>query len=55
MKQDKLKVNIGYKRRYSDSSTPSVAADNHLHKPFLLLYEPDKVWVAEITCSVLRV
>jgi putative transposase len=48
MKQAKLKANIGYKRRYFKSSTPSVAADNHLQQQFVVC-EPDKAWVADIT------
>tara|TARA_R110000868_G_scaffold66017_1_gene197091 strand:+ start:437 stop:1249 length:813 start_codon:yes stop_codon:yes gene_type:complete len=48
MKQAKLKANIGYKRRYFKSTTPSVTADNHLQQQFVVC-EPDKAWVADIT------
>jgi len=48
MKQAKLKANIGYKRRYFKSSTPHIAADNHLQQQFVVS-EPDTAWVSDIT------
>tara|TARA_R110000744_G_scaffold8064_12_gene27303 strand:- start:6 stop:671 length:666 start_codon:yes stop_codon:yes gene_type:complete len=48
MKQAKLKANIGYKRRYFKSSTPHIAADNHLLQQFVVC-EPDTAWVSDIT------
>jgi len=54
MKAAKLKANIGYKRRYFKSSTPSVVADNHVEQQFLVM-QPDHTWVTDITYSVLGV
>tara|TARA_R110002060_G_scaffold6268_2_gene9551 strand:- start:287 stop:457 length:171 start_codon:yes stop_codon:yes gene_type:complete len=54
MKQAKLKVNIGYKRRYFKSSTLHIAADNHLQQQFVVC-EPVTAWVSDITYSVLGV
>ena len=48
MKQANLKANIGYKRRYFKSSTPHIAADNHLQQQFVVC-EPDTAWVSDIT------
>jgi putative transposase len=48
MKQAKLKANIGYKRCYLKSSTPQIAADNHLQQQFVVC-EPDTAWVGDIT------
>jgi putative transposase len=48
IKQAKLRANIGYKRRYFKSSTPHIAADNHLQQQFAVC-EPDTAWVWDIT------
>lgn len=48
MKHNKLKANIGYKRRLFKSSVPSLIADNHLQQQFVVC-EPDTAWVADIT------
>lgn len=44
----KLKGNIGYKRCYFKSSTPHIAAENHLQQQFVVC-EPYTAWVGDIT------
>ena len=48
MRANKLKAQIGYKRRYCKGGHPSRIADNILERQFNP-EEPNKVWVSDIT------
>ena len=48
MRENKLKAQIGYKRRYIKGSKPSNVADNILERNFNPS-QPNQVWVSDIT------
>ncbi|WP_105169754.1 IS3 family transposase [Pseudoalteromonas sp. T1lg23B] len=48
MRVAKLKANLGYKRRYFKSTSPSTISSNHVQQQFVVA-EPDNTWVTDIT------